>query len=275
MTANIAQFGKYLSSAFRNTPGLSGTTNGVNLADTANAVADLLDNLDIGGVAAAPLLLSSQPTTNDTVTIGADIYQFKTALGAVTNDAYIGVAIGASAAATAVNLIAAINGTQTASGITMINAVTPAAQIGTESVYALNILSPQTVVVCSADGVGGDIIGADPSIVLAEAITAAADVWLCGNVSMATLAGRTSNSVPFAIASLTITTAMLTLVQRLAFPFAVGAFTYQVRSATGALKTPVNDLLVADGQTVKVSLVGGAGGDMANTDVLTVLVSRA
>ncbi len=270
MTANIANFGKQLSGALRNTPNLSGSANGENLVDTAKAISAQLAALNGGGVAAAPLLLSSQPTSNDTVTIGADVYQFKTAAGSVTNDAYIGVAIGGTAALTAVNLIAAINGTQTASGIFQTDGTTPASQIGTESVYALNILSPQTVVVCSADAVGGNIVGGDPSIVLAEAITAAADVWLCGNINMNALAGRSYNTLAPGNQSLTISTAMLTLIQRIAFPFTVAGFIYQVRSSTGALKIPINDLLVADGQTVKVSLVGGAAGDMANGDVLTV-----
>lgn len=88
---------------------------------------------------AATILLSTNPTATDTITIGTDVYEFVAAAGQVADDANIAVEIKGSAALTQAELVAAINGTADAEHPTIFLATagtTPAVGRGTMSVAA-------------------------------------------------------------------------------------------------------------------------------------------
>lgn len=225
-----------------------------------------------GSVAVARLLMANQPADGDTIGIGADTYSF-TDTGVntvVNNDAHIAVVIGGSAAATRANLIAAINGAGTAGAtVTLADAVTPALEDGTENLLADEVGT--TVRIRSASAPGGTVSGADPSIVLAESITDAADVWDVGAVNMNTLAGAVKALRLEATAVLTITAAMITNKVRVDFPFTVTGFLCQVRGSTGGLRTGViGDLAVVDTGGILLTFDGGAAPAIQANDVVTI-----
>lgn len=113
----------------------------------------------------AMLRLNVQPTATDTVTIGADVYEFVATLGLQTG-AHIGVLRGASAAAALANFVAAING----SGVgTSVSSAAPTVN-ALASVYFTDFLMIQT-----ADKPGGSIqrgiaVGSS-NIALSETLT--------------------------------------------------------------------------------------------------------
>lgn len=197
-----------------------------------------------GGCATATLAMPNQPIATNTITIGADIYEFD---GVGVN---INVVIGAAAADTRANLIAAIN-TQ-----------------GTEDVVADEIGTG--VRIRSADAPGGNPVGADPNILLAEAITDAADVWDVGNVNLNTLGGEVPAQA-IGQSTLAITADMITAgAVRIDFPFTVLGYILIGKTAAGVFANGgADDSAIANGGVV-VTLNGGVG-DYAATDVLTVI----
>lgn len=228
---------------------------------------------DPGSVAAARFALPNQPTLADTATIGVDVYEFVNIGGNVTDDANIAVAIGASAAETLTNWVAAINATYKPNENPFVNNVAddaPALANGTEFLFA-DVLGTD-LRIRSAKYAGGPVAAADPDILLAENVTDAADVWREGDVNLNTLAGRAEGVRGRAVAELAITAQMITDgTVRLDFPFVVAFFTVQVRTALGAIRAAGTDAYTLDNDGVLVTFGGGGDPDIQATDVLQLI----
>lgn len=206
-----------------------------------DALGTLVENA--GSVAVCQIIQSGIPIANETITIGADVYEFG---GAGAN---INVAIGA-AEATLDNLLAA------------------AVAHGTEDLF-WDKLSATVLRLRSADGPQGTVIAADPSIAVSEAATNY--VINVGAVNLNTLAGAAGGAIEEGHATLTITAAMVTNGQaRIAFPFTVTQFMVNCRSATGAVLFDYTDTFTINNGDVLITLAGGAG-NLTNTDVVTVV----
>lgn len=179
-----------------------------------------------GAVAVAELVQSGQPVAGETVTIGADVYEFD---GAGSN---INVAIGASAEATLDNLVTAVNGS------------------GTENVRA-DKSGTTTLVLRSAASPGGTVAVGNPSIALSEAATNYA--WNPGNVNLNTLAGEAQALKKHAIAVLPVTAALaaLSTFRVCAFDFTPTRFLVGVMDSTGAPKV-VHDTFAVDATTASI-----------------------
>lgn len=231
---------------------------------------DLGQVQDAGTVASARLAMPQQPTTGDTIAIGADTYQFRAAAESVTNDAYIAVEIGGSAALTRANLIAAINATDLNNQhgtIFLIDGTTPAIANGTVAVVADEV-DTTFVRIRSATAAGGTVVAADPSIVLAESITHASDVWDIGNVNLNTVGGRATGDRRFSTVKLTITTAMIANDCRIDFPFTPVGFSFTAFSAAGVQLAAAGDSFTIVGDSILVALVGTGAPALVNTDVV-------
>lgn len=142
--------------------------------------ADVTTLEEVSAGVTAYLRLSAQPTAGDTVTFGADTYQFVTSGGSVTSDAFIAVTRGASTAEDAAALTAAINGTapNPNPNVTLTDGVTPAVGIGTESIkagdFAANLLA-----FGPATEQGGDTPAFGPvDLVLAETFANAGNLFV-------------------------------------------------------------------------------------------------
>lgn len=246
-------------------------------ADAAQADADThtdtLAAIGPGAVPVAMLVMSSQPTAADTVTIGADVYEFLAAGGDTAAETNIAVLIGGSAGITQQNLIDAINAVNaTNEHATIFNGdgSTPAVANGTENVVADAIST--SIRIRSADEPGGTVVAADPSIVLAESITAAADVWDVGAVNLNTLGGAATAAETAACSQMAITAAMVTAGSvRFGFPFTVTRFMAQVRTAAGVLRAPVTDSFAIANGDVKLTLTSSDASDVDATDIVTVI----
>lgn len=232
-------------------------------------------DVDSGTVATARLLFANQPTHDDTIAIGADTYQFKLVATdiVVTNDAYIGVVISVvNAAGTRANLIAAINGTAGDVGLDKSDA-SPALSVGTESVFADEVGT--TVRIQSADDVGGTPIAADPSLVLTESITDAADVWDIGSgANLNTVGGKAGAAREHAVsAQVAVTAAMLASGLKIDFPFTPTAFRVNARTATGVpayANGAVTDTWTIVGTGVLFTPGTPGGGNLVATDLFQI-----
>lgn len=220
------------------------------------------------------MVFAQQPTTGDHATIGADKYEFVTAGGEVATDTNIGVAIGGSAAETLANWIAAINATDANNqhaNLLKGDGETPALANGTEPFFADSIST--TLRIRSAAAAGSpQIVGSSKSVVLAESLTHASLVWGVGNVNLNTLGGSYASSIGGAAQQKTITAAMVTATSvRFSFPFRVGAFTAQIRTAAGLLRdAPATDTFTINNGDVLVGLTSTDATDIDATDVVVI-----
>jgi hypothetical protein len=220
---------------------------------------------------------AQQPTTGNTVTIGADVYQFITAGGEVTSDTRIGVAIGGDAAATLANWVAAINATYADNehpNLLKGDGETPALANGTEPFFA-DIIGTTLRVRSAAAAGSSKIVGSAKSVVLAENLTHASLVWGVGNVNVNTLGGSYPSAFGVSVQSKAITQAMIDAGEvRFSFPFRVAAFTVQIRTFTHLLRdAPGADKFEIDNGDVLVTLTETDATDIDANDIVTVFAS--
>jgi hypothetical protein len=235
-------------------------------------VFDMLSDIeDSGVVAGAPLAMPNQPVTTNTIDVGADVYEFVTSAGNVADDANIAVEIKGSAALTRAELIAAINATNEANEHANINNVADDAAAlanGTEKVVADEVGTD--VRVRNADAPGGNPLAGDQDILLAEAITDAADIWKTGDVNMNTLGGRAQGARQRTLAEITVTAKMITNGHRIDAPFTPTRFSVQVTTAGVVIGTTSSDAYAIANDGLQVTFGGGAAPDMQVGDVLRV-----
>lgn len=215
-----------------------------------------------GIVPSARLVMSAQPSNNDTIGIGATTFKFVSALGAAASQ--VQVLIGGSAAATLASLVKAINGT--VSALEWVEATTPFAV----TVLADAVSTSLRIRYASARG-GNPIDAVSTSIALAEAITASADIWNAANLNVS---GENSNTGQlFSSGQVTITAQMITngsFDVELPFgPGSIGNFGYSVRTSTGAGSRATTDTVTASGSTLHISLAGSASPALQAGDIVS------
>lgn len=149
------KYGELDAATIRNLDKYEPWTNKIKLSEYIDR--GLCNAKQAGSVANAVLAWPDQPLDGETVTIGADVYEFDP-LGTVT-PGNIPVLIGVDAAATLTNLVNAIN------------------SHGTEFVRAATAYVGVGLWVRIADAVGGTLVGGYRNISLSDTIADAAFVW--------------------------------------------------------------------------------------------------
>lgn len=200
-----------------------------------------------GIVASARLIFTGNPTDNDTIGIGGKTFIFVAALGAAT--ANVQVLIAGSAAATLASLVKAVNGT--AAPAEWVEATTPFAVT-----VVADAVSTSLRVRYAASRGGAATAALSGSIALAEAITAAADIWNCTNLNVS---GKSEFSQAMVTYCLTLTAAMLTAAGfNVELPFTPSQLFWSVKDSTGAPKsgTVTTDTLTFSGSTVTFAQAG-------------------
>lgn len=227
-------------------------------ADVASALAGV-STLAEGVVAYNELAYTGLPTDTNTVTIGADVYEFCTAAGSVAANGNIGVVIGTSNA-TAQNLVNAINGLGTGDvhpTLFRTDGTTPAHSDGTENVLA--VYTAGKIYLYNADAPGGTKVeGAAPSLAFSDtADNYGPFKW--SNFNLSTGAGYAGTAkalhtkVVVAAGDLTATQPLLVPV-----PFAPQSWNVQARDAAG---------VAVDGYVAVTVPAAVAGQDFLGLDI--------
>lgn len=247
-------------------------------AGSVSEFVELLDGLSWGSAQNAVLNFATNPTNGDTVTIGDDIYEFNLEAtdDDISADTRIYVKIDTTVALTRALFVAAINADDPDNlhPTGDLSTGLPAKANGTENVVARVISN--TIQIRSADQPGGTVTSSNESILLAQGLTHAADVWLTGDVNMNTLGGADPAPYGASIQCKTITADMIANTVRYSFPFAVTGFITQTRDATGALRMDddlglTGDLFTIANGDVLVTFDGGAAPDIQADDVVCVV----
>lgn len=225
---------------------------------------------DAGLIPIAALDLDTNPTAGNTITIGADVYEFKSS-GNVAADTNIAVLRGADAAASLVNLLAAINAEDANNAHATLfktDGTTPALANGTENVLAT---APATsLFIQPADEPGGTLVPSSPSIALSDTL-AAAVAWSVTNLN--TAGGRTEGQRSCVRVSFAITAAMITYGGTIfSVPFTPAGFTWSARTATGATRVSGADTLAVVAGSIFMLTLGNDTADLDATDIVTAII---
>lgn len=239
-----------------------------------------VDGATEGHVAYNAIAIAVNPTAGDTLTIGADVYEFVAAGGDVAADTNIGVVRGADVATSMANLIAGIHATYANleyTGLFQTDSSTPALKNGTENVFAFyggGVLNLQ-----AADAPGGNIVsGTTPSIACSDALTEAT-AWTFANLNLST--GGSFRPTQVARVSFAITAGQISagsVVIRVPVQSADMVAYYSVFTAAGVEKHAHTDSVAVAAVTGSATLsdvtltLNGGGSDAAATDVVFIEV---
>jgi len=207
-----------------------------------------------GVIPNAILDLPNAVVDGDYFEVGADLYEWDNGGGTLQPGA-ITVLLGGGIADARANAIVAVN------------------TLGTENVLAT--ATATGLMIQPATAPGGTVVAANPSIVLAETIADAADVWLCGAVNVNTLGGEAYALKKRCRATIAITAAMVAGAFYRLFdaPFTPARISgILVKTAAGAVRYDVTDQFTLVGSSFLWTSAGAV--HLTNTDVLEVDVSE-
>jgi len=192
----------------------------------------------------------------DTVTIGADVYEFNANTPPSGGTAgYIWVYQGASSAVSRANFINAVNGVIDAPNITYDGAVT-------ETFLAGAGVTTGDVVVISADAAGGSIAPSDTPTATTETLTTGTDIWDGATMRQ----GQEQGPVPAAMTSITLTAADIAKGNVQAyFTFAPSHCILVNRSR------PQDEAYTITGNAVSLTLAGGGSPNNQSGDVIDII----
>jgi hypothetical protein len=192
----------------------------------------------------------------DTVTIGADVYEFLASTPPAGGTAgYIWVYQGASSAVSRANFINAVNGVIDAANITYDGAIT-------ETFLAGAGITTGDVVVISADSAGGSIVPDDTATAVSETLTTGTDIWDSATMRQ----GQDQGPAPAAATTITLTAADIAKGDIQAyFTFAPAHCTLMNRSR------PQDEAYTITGNAVSLTLAGGVSPNNQPGDVLDVI----
>lgn len=200
-----------------------------------------------GVVAHARLAFPNQPSDTDTISIGADTYEFSSD-GTVTAGRRK-VDIGVDAATTLASLIVSIN--------------TATAAVNASSVGTFLLIQ-------NASAAGGTPTPGVPSVALTEAITDAADVWEAGVTNLNQSAGEASGYKRRATAKITVSAGLAAVSAGLLaqFDFTPTDFFIQIRDTNGQIRFTVTDRFTISGNGILITQNGAT--HLAATDIVTI-----
>lgn len=194
-----------------------------------------------GSAAVVALIQSDQPTTLDTLTVGADVYEVDGVGG------NINYALGGSAELTMDALLAA------------------AVASGTEDLY-WDKLSATQLRIRNADGPQGNILAGEQSIVLDASDMNNYD-FDAGDVNMNTLGGVAAAKTAVARVTRTLTAAEISATTfRMSFPFTPTGF-HVTATSSGVPVAPTTDAVAIVGDDVVFTSVGT---DLSSGDIVMV-----
>lgn len=220
----------------------------------------LAAGVNAGVIPSGRLKMATNPTNNDTVTIGGHVFKFLSSL--VAANTYTQVKIGADAATTRASFVKAINGTADA---TVVEATSPFAG------HVLAVASDtDKVLVQQASARGGTLTPGTTSVAVSEGLTAAADVWDVANLDET---GKAAGTFNVSVGHIAITAAMLTRGKCfIDLPFTPTEFMVQYRNSSGLVLDGVcTDDAVISGNAIEITLGGGGAPALIATNTVTVI----
>ena len=218
--------------------------------------------------------LNTNPTAGDTLTGGSDIYEFRATATQISNDTYIGVLIGGSAAASRLNFEAAQNGVGTgiADGILAVGGGGPLlVENGTENVLGDGATGYYYVYQADAPG-GTKVPGDATSLVFADSLTSS-DTWLFNNMNQwDAFGGGPRESVVFSVKVLAQAITNGELPMKLPFIMDSGSIieaSFKDNSSTNVVR---DDDISGSGDVVTISFNAGVAPNIQANDTVTITV---
>jgi hypothetical protein len=259
---SIADIESFRGSAFRAGLGIQyDMTTAVNPA--FSAAAQVGNNVgqpeQKGVVPSARLLMATNPTDTDTVTIAGHVFKFMAALAAANT--FTQVKILGTNLLTLAAFIDAVNGKTNANVVPATVPFAPAIPV------VGDLIDTNHLRVRTATALGGPAVAlakGSASVTVSETLTAAADVWDRANLNSS---GRAPAIVAETQGSMIITAQMIAATKvYIDLPFTPTEVTWLVTLSTGAQRA-ISDLVVIEGNAIEISLAGGASPNIQANDI--------
>lgn len=237
-----------------------------------------IQNVREGAVPSVRVSIATNPSNNDTVTVGGHVFKFVSSLGAANT--YTQVKIGGAVATSRATLVKALNGVADSDNI--VEGTTTFVAAAAAAGWGLVADAPSGAIVRLREvassryhGQAAYAVAKDPSsIAVSEAFTDTTDTWSHANMNETGHApGR-----KFASGKVTITAAMRTFGSHtidLGFTPDAKSLIADVRSSAN-VKRAVDEALAVDAsaKTITITLAGGSSPNFQANDVLSWWISE-
>ncbi len=221
-----------------------------------------------GAIPNSRVLMSTNATNNDTLTIGGHVIKFVTSLGAANT--FTQVKIGGDAATTRASLVNALNGVADSDNIVAATTsfVSAMATLGAP-IYADQVSTKVRIRLATVHGAVGALSPATPvSVTLAASLTTSA-AWDVTNLNAS---GGIDAGKRVVVTQFAITAAMVTAGEKFVeCPFTPTSFSVQCRSSSGVIRA-LDEAVAISGDAIRLVFAGGGSPNWQATDTCTLVI---
>jgi hypothetical protein len=214
------------------------------------------------------VLMSTNASNNDTLTIGGHVIKFVTSLASAYT--FTQVKIGGDAATTRASLCNALNGVADSDNIVEATTTFKSAMATLGApLYADQVSTKVRIRLASVHGAVGSLNPASsPSVTLAANLTTSA-AWDVTNLNAS---GGIDAGKRVVVTQFTITAAMITAAEKLVeCPFTPTAFSVQCRSSSGVIRA-LDEAVTISGDAIRLVFAGGSSPNWQATDTCTLTI---
>ena len=221
-----------------------------------------------GAIPNSQILMSTNASNNDTLTIGGHVIKFVTSLGSAYT--YTQVKIGGSAAVTRTSLCNALNGVADSDNIVEATTTFKSAMATLGApLYADQVSTKVRVRLASTHGAVGALNPASPpSVTLAASLTTSA-AWDVTNLNAS---GGVDAGKRVIVVQFTVTAEMITATEKFVeCPFTPTGFSVQCRSSSGVIRA-LDEAVTISGDAIRLVFAGGSSPNWQATDTCTLVI---
>lgn len=217
------------------------------------------------------VLMSTNASNNDTLTISGHVIKFVTSLASAgAGETFTQVKIGGDAATTRASLCNALNGVADSDNIVEATTTFKSAMATLGApLYADQVSTKVRIRLASVHGAVGSLNPASsPSVTLAANLTTSA-AWDVTNLNAS---GGIDAGKRVVVTQFTITAAMITAAEKLVeCPFTPTAFSVQCRSSSGVIRA-LDEAVTISGDAIRLVFAGGSSPNWQATDTCTLTI---
>lgn len=223
-----------------------------------------------GAIPNSRILMSTNASNNDTLTIGGHVLKFVSSLGSAYPIGVTQIKIGGSAAVTRASLCNAINGVADSDNIVEATTTFKSAMATLGApLYADQVSTKVRIRLASTHGAVGALNPATPpSVTLAASLTTSA-AWDVTNLNAS---GGIDAGKRVIVVQFTVTAEMIAATEKFVeCPFTPTGFSVQCRSSSGVIRA-LDEAVTISGDAIRLVFANGSSPNWQATDTCTLVI---